>query len=66
MNKDVKILSPSQSKYAFGEQSLFALLLVVTVIQITCAFSAGADVVGGNKPQVASVQLHDGTMLAKR
>ena len=67
MNKDVKILSPSRSKYAgFGEQSLFALLLVVAVIQISSAFSAGAGMVGGNKPQVAMAPITQTTLLAKR
>ena len=52
--------------YGIEEQGVWALLLVVVVVQIACGFGSRGDAAKGNSPQLAITQLQDGTMLAKR
>jgi hypothetical protein len=67
MNEGNKRLGIGRCKYyGFEEQGIWALLLVVAVVQIACAFGARADAAGSGKSEAALVQLDHGTMLAKR
>jgi len=67
MNKEVTILTISRSKgFGFDEQSIMALLLLVGVIQIGCAFGAGSGLVKNDASGAYVVQVHDGAMLAKK
>ncbi len=52
--------------YGIEEQGLWALLLVVVVIQIACAFGSRGDEPAGAAAPVAMSEFHSGTMLAKR
>jgi len=68
MHKNLHTLPLGKSKYyGLEDQGIWALLLVVTVIQVACAFGASRDVVGDGKTHVAAaVQLNHGTLLARK
>ncbi len=68
MTKEIKILSVGRnSGMGLGEQAVMALLVVGTVIQIACAFDASSSMVGSDaQHSAAMVQMHDGTMLARK
>ena len=67
MNKEVKVLTVARAKgFGFGEEGIMALLMVIGVIQIGCAFGASGSIVKSDARTASVVQMHDGTMLAKR
>ncbi len=67
MNNEAIVLSPYRFlKSEKIENGAMALLLVLAMMQIFCAFNAGVELTKGNAPTTAMAQNHDAVFVAKR
>jgi hypothetical protein len=63
--KVLALVAPSRN-FSFHEEGLMGLLLVLGLVQIACMFSASGPVLRHDAASASIVQMHNGTMLAKR